>query len=130
MVCSIFISNASPTQAIGRQSFVSSSPSYCGSTFGMGQKSRFAGDNVMLGTKRKEYFMITRIIYHMRKEINVIDAAMGAISFVPGWGCIAGGIYFGADIVTKLSTGKSIGDHLDAAIEERYDIDNGVLLEW
>lgn len=46
-----FISNASPTQAIGRQSFVSSSPSYCGSTFGMGQKSRFAGDNVMLGTK-------------------------------------------------------------------------------
>lgn len=36
----------------------------------------------------------------------------------------------GADIVTKLSTGKSIGEHLDAAIEERYDIDNGVLLEW
>ncbi len=54
--------------------------------------------------------MITRIIYHMRKEINasgvislgavgyevfhdsnvkssnVLDAAMGAISFVPGWG--------------------------------------------
>lgn len=51
MVCSIFISNAFPTQAIGRQSFVSSSPSCCGSTFGMGQKSRFAGDNVMLGTK-------------------------------------------------------------------------------
>ena len=51
MVCSIFISNTSPTQAIGRQSFVSSSPSYCGSTFGMGQKSRFAGDNVILGTK-------------------------------------------------------------------------------
>ena len=37
----------------------------------MGQKSRFAGDNVMLGTKRKEYFMITRIIYHMRKEMIV-----------------------------------------------------------
>uniref|UniRef100_UPI0040264C17 hypothetical protein n=1 Tax=Prevotella sp. TaxID=59823 RepID=UPI0040264C17 len=33
------------------QSFVSSSPSCCGSTFGMGPKSRFAGDNVMLGTK-------------------------------------------------------------------------------
>lgn len=44
----------------------------------------------------------------------------------PGWGWIAGGIYFGADIVTKLSTKKSIGEHLDAAIEERYDIDNGV----
>jgi len=43
----------------------------CGSTFGMGQKSRFAGDNVMLWTKRKEYFMITRIIYHMRKEMIV-----------------------------------------------------------
>jgi len=25
---------------------------------------------------------------------------------------------------------ESIGEHLDAAIEERYDIDNGVLLEW
>ena len=55
------------------------------------------------------------------KSSNVSDAAMGAISFVPGWGWIAGGIYFGADIVTKLSTGKSIGEHLDAAIEERYD---------
>jgi len=41
-----------------------------------------------------------------------------------------GAISFGADIVTKLSTGKSIVEHLDAAIEERYDIDNGVLLEW
>lgn len=40
------------------------------------------------------------------KSSNVLDAAMGAISFVPGWGWIAGGIYFGADIVTKLSTGK------------------------
>ena len=64
MVCSIFISNASPTQAIGRQSFVSSSPSCCGSTFGMGQKSRFAGDNVMLGTKiqkeRKKYWRTPR----------------------------------------------------------------------
>lgn len=63
--------------------------------------------------------MITRIIYHMRKEINasgvislgavgyevfhdgnvkssnVIDAAMGAISFAPGWGWIAGGIFGG-----------------------------------
>ena len=30
----------------------------------------------------------------------------------------------------KALYGKSIGEHLDAAIEERYDIDNGVLLEW
>lgn len=37
---------------------------------------------------------------------------------------------FDISVLTKLSTGKSIGEHLDAAIEERYDIDNGVLLEW
>ena len=97
--------------------------------------------------------MITRIIYHMRKEINasgvislgavgyevfhdsivkssnVIDAAMGAISFVPGWGWIAGGI-LGGWYCNKTLYGKNIGEHLDAAIEERYDIDNGVLLEW
>lgn len=48
----------------------------------MGQKSRFAGDNVIcLGQKYKK-------------------------------------------------KGKSIGEHLNAAFEERYDIDNGVLLEW
>ena len=29
------------------------------------------------------------------KSSNVIDAAMGAISFVPGWGWIAGGILGG-----------------------------------
>ena len=64
------------------------------------------------------------------KASNVLDATMGAISFVPGWGWIAGGIYLGADIVTKLSTGKSIGDHLDAIVEEHYDKDDGVLIEW
>ena len=33
-------------------------------------------------------------------------------------------------MVTKRSTGKRTGEHREAAIEERYDIDNGVLLEW
>lgn len=80
---------------------------------------------ISLGAVGYEVFHYSNV-----KSSNVIDAAMGAISFVPGWGWIAGGIYFGADIVTKLSTGKSIVEHLDAAIEERYDIDNGVLLEW
>ena len=71
-------------------------------------------------------------VYHDSnlKASNVLDATMGAISFVPGWGWIAGGIYLGADIVTKLSTGKSIGDHLDAIVEEHYDKDDGVLIEW
>lgn len=80
---------------------------------------------ISLGAVGYEVFHYSNV-----KSSNVIDAAMGAISFVPGWGWIAGGIYFGADIVTKLSTGKSIVEHLDAAIEERYDIDNGILLEW
>ena len=88
-------------------------------------EKRNASGVISLGAVGYEVFHDSNV-----KSSNVIDAAMGAISFVPGWGWIAGGIYFGADIVTKLSTGKSIGEHLDAAIEERYDIDNGVLLEW
>ena len=51
-------------------------------------------------------------------------------SFVPGWGWIAGGVYFGIDIISKVSTGKSVGEHLDAALEEYYDLNDGVLLKW
>ena len=55
---------------------------------------------------------------------------MVSVSFVPGWGWIAGGVYFGIDIISKVSTGKSVGEHLDAALEEYYDLNDGVLLKW
>ena len=64
------------------------------------------------------------------KSSNALDATMVSVSFVPGWGWIAGGVYFGIDIISKVSTGKSVGEHLDAALEEYYDLNDGVLLKW
>ena len=75
-----------------------------------------------------------QLIRQWRTNYNrqVIPKSLRAIGnkFCPRLGMDSWRHFLGADIVTKLSTGKSIGEHLDAAIEERYDIDNGVLLEW
>lgn len=43
---------------------------------------------------------------------------------------LIGATYFGADIITKGITGKSLGSHLDEYIEENYDKDNGILLKF
>lgn len=61
------------------------------------------------------------------KASNILDASITCIGFIPGYGWIAGAVYFGADIVTKGLTGKSIGNHLDEYIEEKFDKDDGAL---
>ena len=43
-----------------------------------------------------------------------------------GW--VVGATYFGADIITKGITGKSIGNHLDEYVEKEFDKDNGTLI--
>ncbi len=64
------------------------------------------------------------------KASNVLDAAVTGVSFVPGWGWVVGGVYLGADMITKGVTGQSIGLHLDNAVEEHFDKDNGALIDW
>jgi len=44
---------------------------------------------------------------------NSIDLIMGGISFIPGWGWIAGGIYFIGNAALKAGTGKDLGEHID-----------------
>lgn len=65
----------------------------------------------------------------MVRGINIVDARTSLQYFWFSVKCIDA-CRVKRIALTKLSTGKSIGEHLDAAIEERYDIDNGVLLEW
>jgi hypothetical protein len=57
------------------------------------------------------------------KASNVLDGIVTGVSFVPGWGWIAGGIYYGADLMTRGITGQSIGQHLDNAV-------GGPLVVW
>ena len=64
------------------------------------------------------------------KASNVLDASIGAISFVPGWGWLVGAAYFGADMITKGITGKSIGDHVDQFVEEKFNADAGSIVNW
>jgi RHS repeat-associated protein len=64
------------------------------------------------------------------KASDVLDGVMTGVSFIPGGGWIAGGVYLGADLMTKYISGKSIGDHLDAYVEEKYDKDRGSLISW
>jgi hypothetical protein len=45
---------------------------------------------------------------------NSIDMVMGIISFVPGWGWIAGGIYFIGNAALKATTKKDIGEFIDS----------------
>ena len=67
---------------------------------------------------------------HQVKGSNILDATIGTISFIPGWGWIAGGVYFGSDVMVTLFTGNSIGEHLDYYIDDNFDKNNGALLKW
>ena len=49
---------------------------------------------------------------------NSLDAAMGIISFVPGWGWIVGGIYFIGNAALESTTGKNLGHHIDGWIQD------------
>lgn len=64
------------------------------------------------------------------KASHILDAAVTGIGFIPGWGWAVGGIYLGADMITKGVTGESIGQHLDNAIEENFNMDNGALVDF
>jgi hypothetical protein len=44
---------------------------------------------------------------------NTLEATFGVVSFLGLPGAIIGGVYFGANIVTVFTTGKSIGQHID-----------------
>lgn len=57
------------------------------------------------------------------KASNVLDGIITGVSFIPGWGWIVGGVYYGADLMTSGITGQSIGQHLDNAV-------GGPLVEW
>lgn len=49
---------------------------------------------------------------------NSLDAAIGIISFVPGWGWIAGGIYFIGNAALEATTGKNAGQWIDVGIDK------------
>ncbi|SDI27128.1 RHS repeat-associated core domain-containing protein, partial [Flavobacterium omnivorum] len=70
------------------------------------------------------------VINEQIKASNVLDGVITGASFIPGWGWVIGGAYLGADSITKGVSGKSIGQHLDEAVEEKYDLDNGTLTSW
>ncbi|KIA95235.1 hypothetical protein OC25_07950 [Pedobacter kyungheensis] len=64
------------------------------------------------------------------KASDVLDGVVTGVSFIPGGGWIVGGVYLGADLLTKYVSGKSIGDHLDNYVEEKFDKDGGTLTSW
>lgn len=61
---------------------------------------------------------------------HILDAAVTGVSFIPGGGWIIGGAYLGLDLISRGISGKSIGEHLDEAVEERFNKDNGALINW
>lgn len=76
-------------------------------------------------------FIVMDVISNQQvKASNILDATVTTVSFVPGWGWVVGGVFFGADMITKGVTGQSIGDHLDNYVEEKLDRDNGALIDW
>ena len=61
---------------------------------------------------------------------HVLDVTMTGLSLIPGGGWIVGLTYFGLDTLTRVTTGKSIGKHLDEAVEENFDKENGMLINF
>jgi hypothetical protein len=55
---------------------------------------------------------------------NTLDATFGVVSFLGLPGAIIGGVYFGANMITTFTTGKTIGQHVD---DNFYVIPSGVM---
>src|SRR5690606_27593273 len=45
---------------------------------------------------------------------NSIDLIMGGVSMVPGWGWVAGSIYFIGNAALKAGTGMDLGEYFDS----------------
>lgn len=59
------------------------------------------------------------------KASDLYLSAVFATSFIPGVGWAIGGAFFAADVISLLTTGKSIGDHIDEACNGwSYDFGN------
>ncbi|MGV0830135.1 RHS repeat-associated core domain-containing protein [Empedobacter brevis] len=85
----------------------------------------FKGTGVALGVISSGMIVYDVVDKKEIKASHLLDGTITAVSFVPGWGWIVGGVYFGADIITQIVTDKSIGDHLDEAINN-----NGTLYKF
>lgn len=56
---------------------------------------------------------------YVNKRVKISDIYIGSIfiasASIPGVGWAIGGVFFAADVVSLITTGKSIGDHIDDA---------------
>ena len=64
------------------------------------------------------------------KASTSFELTMGILSIIPKGGWIIGGTYLAGELTTMLITDKSIGEHLDIYVEEKYGKKGGVLLKW
>lgn len=64
------------------------------------------------------------------KVSHVYNSVILGASFLPAVGWIVGGTAFAADILSLITTGQTIGDHLDSLSDEVLKTEKGELLEW
>ncbi|MDG4950159.1 hypothetical protein NLM59_04425 [Weeksellaceae bacterium KMM 9724] len=91
----------------------------------------FTGTGVGLGVLSSGMIVYDVIDTKNIKASHLLEGAVTGVSFIPPWGWVVGGVYFGADLVTELVSDKSIGEHLDEWIDDQEGRANdGVLVEW
>lgn len=60
---------------------------------------------------------------------HIMDAAIVGLGFIPFYGWIINGVYFGSNLIVKGVTGKEIGDYLNLYIENEFGLEDGALIK-
>lgn len=78
-------------------------------------------------------YIYTGIDAALNKEIrasHISDAIVTSLGFIPVYGWVINGVYFGTNIVINEITGKQIGDYLNDYIDNELGTNNGAIISF
>ena len=59
---------------------------------------------------------------------HILDVAITGLGFIPVYGWVINGVYYGSNLIIEGITGKDIGDYLNGYIEDEFGINGGVII--
>lgn len=78
-------------------------------------------------------FLYTGFDAALKKEIrasHISDVIVTSLGFIPVYGWVINGVYFGTNIVINEITGKEIGDYLNDYVDNEFGTDNGAIISF
>ena len=60
---------------------------------------------------------------------HIMDVVINSLGFIPVYGWVINGVYYGSNLIIQGVTGKEIGEHLNLYIENEFGLEDGAI-KW